>query len=84
MNKMEIRKLKLNALEGSFGCSLEIEPIENRDIVVRMTGQDTKGKVYCVSAQIPSPISGGGDLNNYKTLVKIYDAMKLNPKIKKA
>ena len=72
----EKRKLKLTPLEGDINAFLQIEKLESGDMYVTMLGQDTEGVPYCISAQIPNPINGGGNLKDYKTLVKIYDVLK--------
>lgn len=77
---VEKRKLELMALEGNFNAFLEIERLENGDMYVTMVGQDTDGIPRSLSAQIPNPINGGGNLDDYKTLTRIYEVLK---KIKK-
>ncbi len=76
MNKMGKRKLKLNALIGDVECFLEIERVENGDFYVEMRGQNTKKEIHNISAQVPNPINGGGNLDNYKTLRQIYEVLK--------
>lgn len=73
---VEKRKLRLSALEGNGECFLEVELLENGDMYVEMKGQNTKGEVHHVSAQIPNPINAGGDLEDYKILGQIYDILK--------
>ena len=82
MSEMENRKLNLMPLQGDMGCFLEIELSENGDMYIGMRGQSTKAEVDYISAQIPNPINGGGNLEDYKTLRQIYDILK-KPKIKK-
>ena len=73
----EKRKLELMALEGNVKPYLEIEYCPNGDIYVNMFGQDERGTPYRVSAQVPSPIrGGGGNINTYKVLMKIYEILE--------
>ena len=84
MNKMtEKRILKLSPLEGNPECFLEVEYLLNGDVYVTLSGQDKKGNYYTVSAQIPCPMGGGGNIEDYKVLRKIYDVMRRTNKRKK-
>ena len=74
----EKRKLKLNPLEGNLECILEVELLENGDMFVGMRGQDRWGKNQYVSAQIPNPVNGGGNQDDYEILEKIYDFLRKN------
>lgn len=78
MSKMsDKRRLELMAIERNGGCYLEIEKLPNGDMYVSMNGQTIPGGFYeKVNAQIPNPINGGGDRDNYKILSKIYDLLK--------
>lgn len=78
----EKRKLKLSPLEGNIDAYLQIETLESGDMYVTMLGQDTEGVSHCISAQIPNPINGGGNLDDYKILGKIYDILKKYQKSK--
>jgi hypothetical protein len=71
------RKLKLSALEGNEECSLEVEFLENGDAYVNMKGQDKRGKIHDISAQIPNPINAGGNPDDYEVLGKIYGVLKI-------
>jgi hypothetical protein len=70
------RKLKLSALEGNEECFLEVELFENGDMNVGMRGQNTRGEIHYISAQIPNPVNAGGDLDDYKILAQIYEVLK--------
>ena len=62
-------------LSRNEGCLLEVELQENGDLIVNMQGQDVNGTYHKVSAQIPNPVNGGGNVDDYKTLTKIYESM---------
>jgi hypothetical protein len=77
------QRLELMALTGSEKCFLEIEIVENGDMYVNMRGQDTRGEIHDISAQMPNPINGGGNPDKYERLRKIYYILKeQNKKIK--
>jgi len=80
----EKRRLDLIALTGNEECYLEIKLSKNGDMFVEMRGQNTSGETKCVSAQIPNPVNGRGNLEDYKTLGKIYDILKNKEKWKTA
>ena len=77
MNKK--RRLELMTLGGNVKPYIEIEICPNSDIYVNMLGQDVNGTSYLVSAQVPSPIrGGGGNTNTYGILKIIYDMLDPN------
>ena len=70
------RKLKLNALEGNAECFLEVELFENGDMNIGLRGQNTRGEIHYICAQIPNPTNGGGNPDDYKILGQIYEVLK--------
>ena len=69
------RKLRLSALEGNEECFLEVELFEKGDINIGMRGQNKRGEIHYISAQIPNPINAGGSPDDYKILGQIYDIL---------
>ena len=69
-------KLKLMALTGQKECFLEIKFMPSGDIFVELRGHNTLGEFHSIGAQVPNPINGGGNLEDYKALREIYDIIK--------
>ncbi len=73
MNKA---RLNLSPLEGDEECFLEIEFDDNSDAFINIRGQDEKGEMQDVRAQIPNPVNGGGNLASYNTIRHLYGVIK--------
>ena len=67
-------------LKGDEECFLKIELYASGDFNIGMRGHDTKGEIHYISSQIPNPINGGGNLENYMLLTEIYDILKKQQK----
>ncbi|MBS3084294.1 hypothetical protein J4411_00065 [Candidatus Pacearchaeota archaeon] len=61
-------KINLSSLEGKADSYFEISNYKNGDIFVEMKGQNEKGEIYVVRGQVPNPINGGGNLEEYVKL----------------
>lgn len=71
-----IARLDLMSLEGNVKSFLEVELLESGDLCVEMRGQNINKEIHHILAQIPNPINGGGNIEEYKILMEVYNTIK--------